>query len=280
MDEPMRKRFVELKVIGQRFNLSPKETSEKDISLISYLKSLIENGFVKEFEDIGFCYWNISDNYALLKDGHSVFDNHKKFCEYIRNEETTYLYWLVCDATQRLALQKDGYNEFWWNLYRKAIEENENNEYYFAAFNAHRAALYTNNSMEISQDNFAYAKWSCEKFLSKTKATSEYSFYKLIYLSQILKFSKAGNISEMCKLCTTLFKYLSEAKKENAFLVGEWKSFITPFDKRKQGVVGITSAINALISANHNEEAKELYFDACSAGLPKNHYVETRLKFL
>ncbi len=280
MDEQTRKSFVELKVVGQRTTISPEEKRKKDISLISYLNSIIENGIIKDFEDIGFCYWNISDNYALLKDGHSVYDNHKKFYEYIKNEETTYLYWLVCDATQRLTLQKDGYNDFWWGLYRKAIEENENNEYYFAEFNAHRAALYTNNSMEISQDNFVYAKLSYVNFLAKTKSTSEYSFYKIIYLSQILKFSNEDNIGEMCKLSKTLFKYLTEPKKENGFLVGEWQSFITPFDKRKQGVVGITSAINALISTNHRKEAKELYFNACNAGLPKNHYVETRLKIL
>ena len=54
--------------------------------------------------------------------------------------------------------------------------------------------------------------------------------------------------------------------------------FLTPFDKRKQGVVGITSAINALIYCDNVKEAKDLYFDACNVGLPKNKYIEVRLK--
>lgn len=122
MDEQIRRKFVDLKVTGQRFAISPEEKREKDLSLISYLNSIIENEIVTEFQDIGFCYWNISDNYALLKDGHSLFDNHRKFCEHIKNQDDEYLYWLVCDATQRLTLEKDGYSSFWWDLYRKAAE--------------------------------------------------------------------------------------------------------------------------------------------------------------
>jgi len=85
MDEQIRRKFVDLKVTGQRFAISPDEKREKDLSLISYLNSIIENEIVTEFQDIGFCYWNISDNYALLKDGYSLFDNHRKFCEHIKN---------------------------------------------------------------------------------------------------------------------------------------------------------------------------------------------------
>ena len=249
MDEQIRRKFVDLKVTGQRFAISPEEKREKDLSLISYLNSIIENEIVTEFQDIGFCYWNISDNYALLKDGHSLFDNHRKFCEHIKNQDNEYLYWLVCDATQRLTLEKDGYSSFWWDLYRKAVEQN----------------------------NFHCAKLNFEKLLSKTDSTSEYSFYKTIYLSLISRFSTVDS-KKICELSRTLFEYLSFSQISNDFLVGEWKSFITPFDKRKQGVVGITSAINALIYCDNVKEAKDLYLDACNVGLPKNKYIEARLK--
>jgi len=141
----------------------------------------------------------------------------------------------------------------------------------------HRAALYTNNHLKISQDNFHCAKLNFEKFLSKTDSTSEYSFYKTIYLSLISRFSTVDS-KKICELSRTLFEYLSFSQISNDFLVGEWKSFITPFDKRKQGVVGITSAINALIYCDNVKEAKDLYFDACNVGLPKNKYIEARLK--
>ncbi len=278
MNNEIRKTFLELKVTGQRFALSAEEKREIDVLLISYLNSLIEKEVVTETQDIGFCYWNISDNYALLKDGFSLYNNHKKFYEHIKNQESTYLYWLICDATQRLTLEKDGYGGFWWELYRNAIEQNSDNKHYFAEFNAHRAALYTNNNLEISQNNLIFAKSMCEKFLEKTKSSSEYIFYRIIYLSLISKFSNTNCISELCKLSEMLFEYLKYPKTENDFLVGEWKSFITPFDKRKQGVVGVTSAINALIYCNNAKEAKDLYFAACNVGLPKNNYIDARLK--
>lgn len=277
MNNEIRKTFLELKVTGQRYAISPEEKREKDLSLITYLNSLIENKIVSDFEDIGFCYWNISDNYALLKNGLSLCDNHKKFYEHIRNENTSYLYWLVCDATQRLTLEKYGYCDFWWNLYREAVEQNKDNKDYFAEFNAHRAAFYTNNHLTIPQDDFNCAKLNFEKLLSKTESTAEYNFYKIIYFSLVSKFSAVDN-SELCHLSRGLLEYLSFPQTQNDFLVGEWKSFVTPFDKRKQGVVGITSAINALIYCNYVKEAKELYVDACNVGLPKNHYIDTRLK--
>lgn len=66
MDKQIITRFLELKVTGQRCSMMPEEKAPKDAQLISYLNYTIDNKIVVEFEDIGFCYWNISDNYALL----------------------------------------------------------------------------------------------------------------------------------------------------------------------------------------------------------------------
>ena len=141
MNTQIIKQFKELKVIGQRSAITPQEKIEKDAQLIRYLKSAIDNNVVTDFEDVGFCYWNISDNYALMKDGHSLMRNHQIFYEHIKNNDACYLYWTVCDATQRLTLEKDGFSKFWWGLYEEATEKNYYNNVYFAEFNAHRAAL-------------------------------------------------------------------------------------------------------------------------------------------
>ena len=61
---------------------------------------------------------------------------------------------------------------------------------------------------------------------------------------------------------------------------GEWKSFITPFDKRKQAVVGIISAVNALIDVKDIKNAKDLYCEACNIGMSQNRYIERRLNEL
>ena len=56
-----------------------------------------------------------------------------------------------------------------------------------------------------------------------------------------------------------------------------WKSFITPFGKRKCAVVGITSAVNALIDRGETGTAGALYRMARESGLPENVYIEKRL---
>lgn len=141
MKEQIRETFIELKVVGQRCAMNLEEKREKDRKLIQYLKSLIENEVVTDFEDIGFCYWNISDNYAMIRDGHAEMLNHKNFYSHVHKIDPCYLFWLICDATQRLTLEKDGYSDFWWALYKEALEQNRDGDQYFAEFNAHRAAV-------------------------------------------------------------------------------------------------------------------------------------------
>jgi len=277
MNNQIRNRFTELKVTGQRCTMTPEETREKDLLLIHYLESVIDNNEVAEFEDVGFCYWNNSDNYALIKDGSALMRNHQVFYEHIRTGAPHYLYWLVCDATQRLTLEKDGYSDYWWDLYRKAIEENDNSSILFAQFNAHRAALYINPIFPHTQCNLAYAMSSFETFLQKAKTTPEYPFYKVMYLSLISRFSAFDKL-ELRRLCEDLFAGLSEPKITNNYLIGEWKSFVIPFDIHEQSIIGINSVINALIYSNELNIAQEIYNNACDMGLPRNFYIETRLQ--
>lgn len=276
MNNEIRNGFLELKITGQRSAISIQDKRENDLKLIAYLKYLIENNVVVDFEDIGFCYWNISDNYAFLREGNSLYENHKEFYEYVVNNDPCYLYWLVCDATQRLALEKDGYGAFWWDLYMKAVEQNSHNELHFAEFNIHRAALYSNKNYTLTQNNFNFVKQNFENFIVKTKQISENVFYKLIYLSLVSRFTTIDN-NEIYGLSRALFEYLSLPHATSEYLCGEWKSFTTPFDKKKQAVVGINSAVNAFIDANDIKMARDLYCEACNAGLSQNSYIERRL---
>ncbi|MBR6536250.1 MAG: hypothetical protein IKT67_03545 [Lachnospiraceae bacterium] len=277
MNPQIKERFLELKLVGQRVIASSEEKRTKDLEMIAYLKSVMANHEVTDFEDIGFCYWNISDNYALLRDGHALSQNHSAFYECILKEDCGYLYWLVCDATQRLTLEKDGYSDWWWSVYREAISCNAENTYLFAEFCAHRAALYQNHLMSPKKECMAYAKANFETFLDKAKNVSEYPFYRLLHLTSVSKCFSTDN-REIKELSEQMLSDLLHADAPCDFLVGEWKSFITPFGKRKCAVVGITSAVNSLIDTGEAESAKRLYYAACENGLPKNAYIEKRLK--
>ncbi len=276
MNPQIKEHFLELKLTGQRATVSPEEKKKKDLELIEYLEFAIANKEVTEFEDIGFCYWNISDNYALLRDGHALRKNHQAFYDYIMSNDASYLYWLVCDATQRLTLEKDGYSDWWWSVYREAVSCNSNKTSPFAEFCAHRAALYKNPMLSVEQRYIAFATESFEAFLEKAKATSEYPFYRMIYLTSVSKHVSADN-KEIEALSKELLPNLLYADESRDFLVGEWKSFTTPFGKRKCAVVGITSAVNTLLDTGEPKLAKELYSLACENGLPKNAYIEKRL---
>lgn len=96
-----------MKITGQRGTLSMEEKKQKDLELIKYLEDVIANKEATDFEDVGFCYWNISDNYALLRDGHALKKNHQAFYQHVTTYDKSYLYWLVCDATQRLTLENE-----------------------------------------------------------------------------------------------------------------------------------------------------------------------------
>ena len=59
MNDEIRDLFLNLKVIGQRSAISSEAKREKDLKLIAVLRSFIEKKIVCDFEDVGFCYWNI-----------------------------------------------------------------------------------------------------------------------------------------------------------------------------------------------------------------------------
>lgn len=276
MNPQIKERFLELKLVGQRVTVSPEEKRARDFELIAYLESMIANHEVTDFEDMGFCYWNISDNYALLRDGHALRRNHQAFYEHIVAQDKSYLYWLVCDATQRLTLEKDGYSDWWWSVYRKAVSGNSEKTSLFAEFCAHRAALYQNPLLPPKKECTVYAKDNFEAFLDRAKNTSEYPFYRLMYLTLMSKCFPTDS-REIKELSEQMLPGLINIDEPRDFLVGEWKSFITPFGRRKCAVVGIVSAVNSLIDTGERTSAKELYHTACEEGLPKNAYIEKRI---
>ncbi len=274
MDHNRKQRFCQLTQSVQRAALTREEAESRDRRLLAYLKEIVTSGEVTDFEEMGFYYWNISDRYGLLKDGHSLFANHQVFYEHVKDGHPRYLYWLVCDATQRLTLEKDGYGEFWWRLYREALEQNRSQPLSFAAFCAHRAALYTTSYLPTPKENFDYAKGQFAIFLQNAKETRQYPFYRTVYLS--LAYGKK-HAEELLAMCERLMVGLTMPKRDNRVLLGEWRGFTNPFDRRKQAEVGLNSAINAFIENGKKETAVQVYQKATALGMAKNVYIERRL---
>lgn len=263
----------------ERFALLDKQSRAKNpedrYALIAFLQSLIDDGGADTFEDVGLCYWNLSDQYALLRDGDSVLRNHRRFYEHVKQGDAPYLYWLVCDATQRLTLEKDGHGDAWWSWYREVVTANKA-QGSAMEFQVHRAALYKSPVSELSADRFCFVKKNFETFLSKTKDQEENPFYYAVYRSLLARYETVEE-AELCRLGRELLMGLAAEKSISPYLIGEWGSFVTPFSARKRAEVGLNAVINALIDTLRLQSAKGLYTNAVSAGLPQNTYIEKRL---
>ncbi len=269
MTQEMREKFLLLD--GQSRTKNP----QARYALITFLQSSISCGDAETFEDVGFCYWNISDQYALLRDGHNQSENHRQFYEHVMQGDSVYLYWLVNDATQKLTLEKDGYGDLWWECYYEAVQRNIAKGLPIEC-GVHRAALYKNPLMASDERRVSLAKERFENFLSHTKETAEYSFYYAMYLSSVAQYESVAE-SVLTSVGQSLLGDLLIEKSHNDFLIGEWRKFATLLDRRRRAEVGIYAVINSLICANHAESAKRLYVEALSLGLPKNLYIEKRL---
>lgn len=269
MEQRIRRGFTQL------YERCRSGNADDHYALIAYLQSLLTKAEVRQFEDVGFCYWNLSDQYALLRDGHNQVQNHQRFYEHIQKGCSSYQFWLVCDATQRLTLEKDGYGDLWWSYYRDAVRTN-GIKGLPAEFAAHKAALYKNPSVEQDKKCFAFAKSSFEEFLAYTKGQNEYDFYYAVYLSLIAQYETVDE-STLCTVGLELLAGLSVDKSEKTFLIGEWGKFMTPLDDRRRAEIGLNSVINSLINTHHLSNAKRLYAEAVAAGMLRNNYIESRL---
>ena len=242
-----------------------RELYDQSPRLIAYLQELIQKNILNAPEDIGFCYWNISDHHALMRNGAAVYNNHNK-----------YLYWLVCDATQKYALEDAGYSDFWWKLYHRANEKiSPEREWEAITFTSHRAALSLRTGKK-AESYHIYAKERFQRFLQHTRSSESYPFYHLIYHSLCLRaFRSTEEPLEL--LCEPWYSFLSLSKTERPYEIGEWNSFNETFNRRWQANIGICAAVNALIDTEQNKIAKTIYTKAQTYGLPKNAYIEKRI---
>lgn len=263
---------------GERNLKSGLEKYSKDNAVIEYMRHLLDSNTVCDFEDIGFCYWNISNCYAKLRDSKQEYENHRKYANFLSKANSKYGFWTVCDTTQRFTLTLGGYGEYWQELYRSAIENTHvTNENYRIAYEAHRAAMSVHPDLKMSEDFTRYADTMFRMFLDSNREREEYEFYRLIYFSSAMKaFSKADTDIEA--LCREHYGYLGCVEDRKCeFVMGEWGYLNRVRSERNRAVVGITAAVNALIDSREIQRGRELYSEALRYGLPENAYIRKRL---
>lgn len=277
INDEIRKKFGEIKIKGERQAKTSDEKLSSDLSVIGYMNYLLENMNADDVRDIGFCLWNISDSYALLRDGERLYENHKKFADFLSRKPDIYKFWTVSDTTQRFTLISCGFGDLWQELYREAAENSEvTEENYRAAYEAHRAALSVHPSLKIPEEHLIYAEKKFSEFISNNKNVREYDFYKLIYLSSVMKAFGQTDI-DIESVCAGFFNGLSLDDTPSGFVCGEWEHLNRVRSEKNRADVGIKAAVNTLIDTGEKRRAAEVYRAAKEHGMSGNVYIDKRL---
>lgn len=275
-----REKISNVCLYDQRVKYSGDEKRKADEKRLEFFKTALESGDFTDKEDIAFLFWNISDTYALLRDSEKLYENHARFSEHLKTMPAPYLYWCVCDASQKFTLQLGGYNDFWYGLYKNACEHNRivtaKNE--CIAYEAHRAALGRINRLECGADNLSYARAEFEKFLAQTKDSKQYEFYKLIYKTNMMKVF--GEIyPDIDTACKKFYSGLAAEEEKSVHAFGEWQKLNGMRSERNRSAVAVTAAVNAMIDCGYDmDKTRALYNGAVENGLPQNAYIEKRIK--
>lgn len=251
--------------------------SEQNLDgIIEYLSSILSANKADNLL-AGFCYWNISDSFAMQRRAEELYANHLKFCKMLDTMDSKYKFWSVCDATQRFTLELGGFGDFWWDIYKNTLNLNPNTtDIERIVFDTHVAAISINLKVENPKSRLYLAKDNFEKCVMNSANSENEAFYKLVYSSLVLK-GFGDEEYDILNLCHQVMPFLNEKSSDSEFAVGEWERLNSPRSRQNMAQVGINRAINAFIDVGKKAQAKELYNEALNYGLNRNTYIEKRL---
>lgn len=252
------------------------QTEQNPRAMIEYLSSFLQTENADTLFT-GFCYWNISDSFAMLKDSKALYKNHCEFAKFLSEKPSKYLLWLACDATQRFTLELGGFGDFWWNCYKTAISENTAIKAVEPiTFECHNAALSVTPMLKTSTEYLQFAKNNFKAFLKSSEISENYIFYKTVYAALCLKaFGQAEY--DVFELGDQLLPWLHFDNTPNNLLIGEWERLNGQRSKHNMATVAINRIVNAFIYRNQTKSAKKLYNRAVNYGMSNNSYIEKRI---
>ncbi len=223
----------------------------------------------------GCLLWNLSDVYAMKRDSESLYHNHRRFEEHINTMTPMHRLWLVCDSTQRLTLERGGYDGFWWEMYQDATTQYDHT-CEAVLFEAHRAAFYNSPQMPYAHRRAMWVNNHFSAFLEQTLHSPSAAFYNVIYTALCIQhFGESEQDIVIC--CEPFLDDLRQLADEPLYAAGEWEALNHHRSRTEQARVGINNAVNALIDSGDTKRARELYITARKHGLCANSYIEKRL---
>lgn len=214
-------------------------------SIIDYLSSILSTNNADNLL-AGFCYWNISDSYAMLRKPDEQYTNHLNFYKLLETMDSIYIFWLVCDATQRFTLELGGYGKFWCEIYKTAVQLNSDfSGIEHIAFEAHNAALSINPKVKSTPYNLQIARDNFKNLIKACNNTESIIFYKLVYSSACLK-AFGDEEYDILKLCNIIPPWLKEDNKDSIYAVDEWERLNSERTHQNMARVGINRVLGEL----------------------------------
>lgn len=277
MNSEFAENFKKLKLGGERTSYSREKKRKQDLAVIDYMQAGLRGDELKGTEEIGFAYWNISDSFAMLRDSEGIYKNHCEFAEFLKDKPTKYLFWLVCDATQRFALEFGGFADFWWDCYKSALSKNADiSGIEGVVFECHNAALSVTPTVRTPVGYLELAKKNFRSFWETTENPDNHIFYKTVYSALCLKAFGSAEYDAF-ELGMRMLPWLGSDNLQSDFLIGTWEQLNEPRSKCGMARLAINRVINALIDTDNGEPARELYGEALACGMHKNAYIEKRI---
>ena len=170
-------------------NPNKEEKTQAKRDRIALLEPLLERDDLTVKQKI-FAYWNISDNYALLREHEKTYENHLKFEEFLNDKNANYKLMLIVDATQRLSITAAGHEDYWIKLYFDLTDNLEiTKENYIVYFEVLRSALYKHNLLKKYNEVAENALMKMKDFLEKQKNDVNYPWFRMIYYDSLLKYN-------------------------------------------------------------------------------------------
>lgn len=264
------------------------QKEDNKLEIIEILQKFLKNKNTNSIMDRGWAYWNISDNYALLRMPNEEYKNHMKFVGFIIEElPKEMLYWSVSDATQKLTLIKGGYGEFWYDLYVTACNTApKTNENCGIRFESHRAAI-----SEIGPqhgrpniENSEFALNNIKNLINKNPLDYNIRFYTITYYSlslivnTYLKMPLSETIDKAMESFNALIPYLEKDVSSDE-IIGTWEQLNLKHPLNIQAKVGMNNLICNLIDTSQYKLALDCYKIFEEKRIPTNDYFKSRIEY-
>lgn len=236
--DKIKARFNELLEIKSSDYLDKEIKNQAKKDVIKMLESLLERNDLTVEQKI-FTYWNISDNYALLREHQKTYQNHLKFEDFLNGKNPNYKLMLISDTTQRLSIAAAGHEDYWTKLYFDLTDNLKiTKENYILYFEVLRSASYKHDLLKKYNEVAENALMKMKDFLENQKNDLNYPWFKMSYYTSLLKYNGRKN-SEYIKEAFEAFLDIV------IFLDCDEKNKRKILDKYKKALLGTYESANS-----------------------------------